>query len=322
MLGKKRSNQSKINKSESFLSKLHDILSDTIYNEIIHWDADGKRIIIADVIELCNLILPKFYKHHNYSSFVRQLNMYGFHKSKGIIKSGEGYEHESFCKESTKDEITQMNRTNKKMKILLNYIKSNQKDDSNENDFPTNGNEDDVLKYLYEKNEENVQNSLLLKKEMEELRKENTLLNEEIAMFKSVLNSHKLILEKILKKSNDNCNQNTMQKGKKIVKSLNDLFSKYLYYLKIYSPFVDIENNTTVKQREERDEANANESTKENDMKNIIQNKDIEKVPIENDNEGFFDEFSLFNSRNDYPFLDLNLNNNYSSKSFLSINRL
>ena len=322
MLGKKRSNQSKINKSESFLSKLHDILSDTIYNEIIHWDADGKRIIIADVIELSNLILPKFYKHHNYSSFVRQLNMYGFHKSKGIIKSGEGYEHESFCKESTKDEITQMNRTNKKMKILLNYIKSNQKDDSNENDFPTNGNEDDVLKYLYEKNEENVQNSLLLKKEMEELRKENTLLNEEIAVFKSVLNSHKLILEKILKKSNDNCNQNTMQKGKKIVKSLNDLFSKYLYYLKIYSPFVDIENNTTVKQREERDEANANESTKENDMKNIIQNKDIEKVPIENDNEGFFDEFSLFNSRNDYPFLDLNLNNNYSSKSFLSINRL
>ena len=322
MLGKKRSNQSKINKSESFLSKLHDILSDTIYNEIIHWDADGKRIIIADVIELCNLILPKFYKHHNYSSFVRQLNMYGFHKSKGIIKSGEGYEHESFCKESTKDEITQMNRTNKKMKILLNYIKSNQKDDSNENDFPTNGNEDDVLKYLYEKNEENAQNSLLLKKEMEELRKENTLLNEEIAMFKSVLNSHKLILEKILKKSNDNCNQNTMQKGKKIVKSLNDLFSKYLYYPKIYSPFVDIENNTTVKQREERDEANANESTKENDMKNIIQNRDIENVPIENDNEGFFDEFSLFNSRNDYPFLDLNLNNNYSSKSFLSINRL
>ena len=95
MLGKKRNNQSKINKSESFLSKLYDILSDITYNEIIHWDDDGKRIIIADVINLCNIILPKFYKHHNYSSFVRQLNMYGFHKSKGIIKSGEGYEHAS-----------------------------------------------------------------------------------------------------------------------------------------------------------------------------------------------------------------------------------
>ena len=322
MLGKKRSNQNKMNKSESFLSKLHDILSDTIYNEIIHWDVDGKRIIIADVINLCNEILPKFYKHHNYSSFVRQLNMYGFHKSKGIIKSGEGYEHESFCRDSTKDDINQMNRSSKKMKVLLNYIKSNQKDDSTENDFPTNGNEDDVLKYLYEKSEENVQNSLVLKKEMEELRKENSLLNEEITMFKSILNSHKLILEKILKKSNDNYSQNNMQKGTKNVKSINDLFSKYLYYLKIYSPFVSIENNTTVKQKMERVEAsNVNESTKDNDVKNVLDNKNIVSQQNDNNNEEFFDEFSLFNSRNDYPFLDLNLHNNYSSKSFLSINK-
>ena len=171
MLGKKRNNQNKINKSESFLSKLYDILSDITYNEIIHWDTDGKRIIITDVINLCNTILPKFYKHHNYSSFVRQLNMYGFHKSKGIIKSGEGYEHEKLTKNSTKEEITLMTRQNKKMKILIDYIKSNQKEDSNWNDILSNGNEDDVLKYLYEKNEENVQNSLVLKKEMEELKK-------------------------------------------------------------------------------------------------------------------------------------------------------
>ena len=152
MLGKKRNNQNKINKSESFLSKLYDILSDITYNEIIHWDTDGKRIIITDVINLCNTILPKFYKHHNYSSFVRQLNMYGFHKSKGIIKSGEGYEHDKITKNSTKEEITLMSRQNKKMKILIDYINSNQKEDSNDNYILTNGNEDDVLKYLYEKN--------------------------------------------------------------------------------------------------------------------------------------------------------------------------
>ena len=218
MLGKKRNNQNKINKSESFLSKLYDILSDITYNEIIHWDTDGKRIIITDVINLCNTILPKFYKHHNYSSFVRQLNMYGFHKSKGIIKSGEGYEHDKITKNSTKEEITLMSRQNKKMKILIDYINSNQKEDSNDNYILTNGNEDDVLKYLYEKNEENVQNSLVLKKEMEELKKENNQLNQEIIMFKSILNSHKLILEKILKKSNDG--HNNIQKDTKMVKSL------------------------------------------------------------------------------------------------------
>ena len=64
MLGKKRTNQ-QVNKSESFLTKLYTILSDTTYDEIIHWDNDGKRVIICDVINLCNIVLPKFYKHRN-----------------------------------------------------------------------------------------------------------------------------------------------------------------------------------------------------------------------------------------------------------------
>ena len=44
MLGKKRSITKKINKTESFLTKLHDILSNNSYKEIIHWDTNGKRM--------------------------------------------------------------------------------------------------------------------------------------------------------------------------------------------------------------------------------------------------------------------------------------
>lgn len=316
MLSKKRNNQAKINKSESFLSKLHDILNTNTYDEIIHWDTDGKRIIIADVINLCNVILPKFYKHHNYSSFVRQLNMYGFHKSKGIIKSGEGYEHDTFCRDTTKDEINKISRTNKKMKNLINYIKSNKKDDSNEAEILTSASEDDVLKYLYEKNEENVQKSMALKKEMDELRKENVLLNEEIAMFKSILDSHKMILEKILRKSNEPSQTNCIR-DKKVVKSLNDLFNKYLYYLKIYSPYVNIDNNTTVKSKTER-----------NDIK-IITNVDNEEKQLNNqflnDNENesmLFEDIPLLLSGNEeYPFQDLVLQKNCSSKSFLNTSK-
>ena len=55
MLGKKRSSQKK-EKSESFLTKLHDILSDNSYINIIHWDNEGKRIIVCDVINLCNVV--------------------------------------------------------------------------------------------------------------------------------------------------------------------------------------------------------------------------------------------------------------------------
>ena len=314
MLGKKRSSQKK-EKSESFLTKLHDILSDNSYINIIHWDNEGKRIIVCDVINLCNVVLPKFYKHHNYSSFVRQLNMYGFRKSKGIIKEGEAYEHEKFCAKSTNEEINKIVRQSKKMKVLANYIKSAQKEDTtNDTDFLSNGNEEDVLKYLYEKNEENQRNSLALKKEMEDLRKENSLLNQEIDMIKSVLNSHKLLLEKIIKKNNDT--QASIKKNTGNIKSLNDLFNKYLYFLRIYSPYVDIENNTFTKQKTEKTEEDNEEIEKVNEFnenKELFDNN-IAKIKSNVDINDNYDELSMHN--NIFPLPDLNLPNNFSSRSF------
>ena len=314
MLGKKRSSQKK-EKSESFLTKLHDILSDNSYINIIHWDNEGKRIIVCDVINLCNVVLPKFYKHHNYSSFVRQLNMYGFRKSKGIIKEGEAYEHEKFCAKSTNEEINKIVRQSKKMKVLANYIKSTQKEDTtNDTDFLSNGNEDDVLKYLYEKNEENQRNSLALKKEMEDLRKENSLLNQEIDMIKSVLNTHKLLLEKIIKKNNDT--QASIKKNTGNIKSLNDLFNKYLYFLRIYSPYVDIENNTFTKQKTEKTEEDNEEIEKVNEIneKKDLFDNNITKIESNVDINDNYDELSMHN--NIFPLPDLNLPNNFSSRSF------
>ena len=315
MIGKKRCNQKKMNKTESFLSKLHDILSDNTYNEIIHWDTDDRRIIICDVINLCNVVLPKFYKHHNYSSFVRQLNMYGFHKSKGLIKTGEGYEHDNFNKNSTKEEINQIIRQSKKMKVLVQYIKSNSKEDStSENEYLVNCNEDDVLKYLFEKNEENQQNSVAIKKELEELRNENYQLNQEIAMFKSVLNKHKLLLKKLMKNSEG---QTNTKKNPKNVKNLNDLFNKYLYFLRIYSPYVSIENKDIIKQKTEKEDEENQGKTRDNDEKDPFNNIiNIRANAHANNNDTFIDDCSLFNNRCDFPVLDLNLSNNYSSRNF------
>lgn len=294
MLGKKRTNQ-QVNKSESFLTKLYTILSDTTYDEIIHWDNDGKKVIICDVINLCNIVLPKFYKHRNYSSFVRQLNMYGFHKSKGKLKNGEGYEHEKFNANITKEEILKIQKPNKKMKVLEMHIKENTKDDSStENEVIPIDNEDNVLKYLYEKNENNIKFSHELKKEIETLKKENTLLNEEITSFKLALDNQKILLEKLLKKSNDTqINTNNTSKN---TKDLNQLFNRYLYFLKIYSPYVTIENKNIIKQNVQKKETN---------------NKDLEDG--ENDE---IDGISLFDKRNAFPFFDLSLAKDNSSRSF------
>ena len=314
MLGKKRNNQKNVNKSESFLLKLHDILKNNSYNNIIHWDTDGKRVIISDVVNLCNLVLPKFYKHHNYSSFVRQLNLYGFHKSKGISKCGDSYELEAFHSKATKEEINQIVKPNKKMKNLVEYIKSNQKEESTDNDFLSAGSEDDVLKFLFEKTEENAQNSLNLRKEMDELKKENSKLNNEIKELKSLLNSHANLIEKILKKNSES----KVQKCIKNVKNLNELFNRYLYYLKIYSPYVNIDN--LIKQKNDKEETisvdNINTDQKET-KESIINNINIIQSNINNENE--LEEISLFNNNDGFFSLDLNLNNNNSSKSFFNV---
>ena len=108
----------KIKKSKSFLLKLFDILNNNTYNEIISWNYDGTSIIIKEINNLSDIILPKFYTHNNYKSFVRQLNIYGFKKIK-TIKNGEGFKHEKFNKNSTYEQITQIKRKRKKMKFLL-----------------------------------------------------------------------------------------------------------------------------------------------------------------------------------------------------------
>ncbi|KAI9882410.1 MAG: Replication factor C (RF-C) subunit [Watsoniomyces obsoletus] len=66
-----------------FLQKLGSLLDDPQYASLLHWDRDGTTFIVEDTDELERL-LPHWFKHHHYSSFVRQLNMYGFHKMVGL----------------------------------------------------------------------------------------------------------------------------------------------------------------------------------------------------------------------------------------------
>lgn len=75
----------------AFLSKLWKIVNDPEIDKIIGWSADGRSFVIKDQAQFWYNILPVYYKHNNMSSFVRQLNMYGFHK---IHSDGKEREHD------------------------------------------------------------------------------------------------------------------------------------------------------------------------------------------------------------------------------------
>lgn len=64
----------------SFLLKTYEILTDNSQSEIVSWTDDGRSFVVKNVKAFCEDVLPKYFKHNNYASFVRQLNMYDFHK--------------------------------------------------------------------------------------------------------------------------------------------------------------------------------------------------------------------------------------------------
>lgn len=51
---------------------------------MIRWSDDGNSFIVLDEDEFAKTLIPELFKHNNYASFVRQLNMYGFHKKVGL----------------------------------------------------------------------------------------------------------------------------------------------------------------------------------------------------------------------------------------------
>ena len=63
-----------------FLSKTFDLVDDPSLDPIISWGSTGASFVVWDPMEFSRLVLPRNFKHNNFSSFVRQLNTYGFRK--------------------------------------------------------------------------------------------------------------------------------------------------------------------------------------------------------------------------------------------------
>ncbi|KAF7295127.1 Transcriptional factor [Mycena indigotica] len=84
----------------AFLNKLHEMVNDPKTNHLIEWAPDGDSFYVYNQEQFARDVLPHWFKHQNFASFVRQLNMYGFHKvphlQQGVLKGDADTEYWNF----------------------------------------------------------------------------------------------------------------------------------------------------------------------------------------------------------------------------------
>ena len=232
MLGKKRNTPAIESKQDKFLLKLYEILSKEEYSKIIHWSQNGSYIVITNIHLLAKKILPIYFNHQNYSSFVRQLNMYNFHKIRTDPDKQEQYFiNESLNKNKTLNEIQNFKRKEKNKqkclffqdedsnikytilpnkkeeenKILEESLELEENDDKIVDNFQSlisagkaNSNtKDKILLLLLNKSKENMDKENEIKNKLKEINTKTCEVNSQIKNINDEIESQNIFLKKI-----------------------------------------------------------------------------------------------------------------------------
>lgn len=92
--------KSRKNEPNTFIKKTYKLLSRSKNSSMVSWSSDGQSFVIKDQFQFTNVILPQYFKHKNFASFNRQLNMYGFKKTSETLLE---FTHPLFQKNSEED---------------------------------------------------------------------------------------------------------------------------------------------------------------------------------------------------------------------------
>ncbi|KAL8918824.1 MAG: hypothetical protein Q9172_005258 [Xanthocarpia lactea] len=71
----------------AFIHKLYNMLEDSSIQNLISWSSNNESFVMSPSADFSK-VLSQYFKHTNISSFVRQLNMYGFHKVSDVFHTG------------------------------------------------------------------------------------------------------------------------------------------------------------------------------------------------------------------------------------------
>lgn len=153
----------------AFVMKIWSMVNDPANHQFIRWGDTGDSFVVLHREEFMKSVLPKYFKHNNFASFVRQLNMYGWHKvqdiTSGSLKDDKNLEEVL----QFKNPFFQQNREDLLDKIVRNKASGL----DSESDASLN------LQHIVSELELIKMNQLAILEDMRRMRKDNqTLWNE------------------------------------------------------------------------------------------------------------------------------------------------
>lgn len=149
-----------------FLVKTYDLVEEGGEAEerkrsVVTWNEEGDGFVVWRPAEFSEMILPRYFKHNNFSSFIRQLNTYGFKKASSKRWEFKQEKFQRGCKKL----LAEITRKKCEPSVFPSYLKSSSEESNNNQEL---------------RNEE------LMVQENQDLKKQNQHLQSQIAHFKQL----------------------------------------------------------------------------------------------------------------------------------------
>ncbi|XP_057770355.1 heat stress transcription factor B-3-like [Salvia miltiorrhiza] len=155
-----------------FLLKTYMMVEDPASDAVISWNDGGTAFVVWQPAEFAKDLLPTLFKHSNFSSFVRQLNTYGFHK---VATNRWEFSNERFRK-GERDQLCEIRRrkaTSNKQQRNVQLVQAATSDHSDNEELSTSSSEitnlTDENKRLKRENDALNSELLLLKRKCQQL---------------------------------------------------------------------------------------------------------------------------------------------------------